>query len=164
MSAAAVRDAVPGDADLLGSVRSASWRAAYAPLLPPGTLDAGDNRGWVEATRERIQLGERIMTVAEIGGTVVGYCMAGPGRDSDTSDLHELYAIYVHPAAWSSGAGRALMDDALRRLSRPVVLWTLRDNARARRFYEIAGFRADGCEQAADIAGISLPEVRYRLD
>jgi GNAT superfamily N-acetyltransferase len=71
----------------------------------------------------------------------------------------------VRLAAWRAarGLGCALMAATLPRLRRPVALWVLCDNARARRFYEIAGFRADGSVQDADLYGATLPEVRYRL-
>ena len=59
-------------------------------------------------------------------------------------EVGELYAIYVTPAWWSAGVGRALMGSVLPALEaegyRRVVLWVLADNARARRFYERAGF------------------------
>jgi len=41
-----------------------------------------------------------------------------------------------------------------------AVLWVLADNGRTRRFYEAAGWAADGAEQA--VPGLGLPEVRYR--
>ncbi len=40
-------------------------------------------------------------------------------------------------------------------------LWVLKGNARARRFYEIAGFAADGAEEAYEVDGVPVPEVRY---
>lgn len=40
-------------------------------------------------------------------------------------------------------------------------LWVLKHNARARRFYERAGFAPDGAEEAEEIAGARVPEVRY---
>jgi len=45
------------------------------------------------------------------------------------------------------------------------VLWVLRENRRARRFYELAGWSADGAAKDAELlGGLTLPEVRYRLD
>ena len=44
-----------------------------------------------------------------------------------------------------------------------MALWVLQANARARRFYQIAGFRTDGSVKDADLNGIALPEVRYFL-
>ncbi|CAN5693093.1 hypothetical protein BH09MYX1_BH09MYX1_53210 [soil metagenome] len=40
-----------------------------------------------------------------------------------------------------------------------MMIWVLRENARAIRFYEIAGFRSDG---GTNVEG-SLAEVRMRL-
>jgi ribosomal protein S18 acetylase RimI-like enzyme len=42
-----------------------------------------------------------------------------------------------------------------------MFLWVLRDNTRARRFYERYGFHADGVEEPFHVAGAAVPEVRY---
>jgi GNAT superfamily N-acetyltransferase len=86
--------------------------------------------------------------------------------DSLTPD-GQLYALYVTPAWWSAGAGRALMERVLTALGaesyRRAVLWVLADNARARRFYERAGFALDGA--ANTLAGLGgVLEVRYSRD
>jgi ribosomal protein S18 acetylase RimI-like enzyme len=79
----------------------------------------------------------------------------------------ELYALYVTPAWWSAGVGRALMGSVLSALEddgyRRVVLWVLADNARARRFYERAGFAADGGTNILTGLGGVL-EIRYTRD
>jgi GNAT superfamily N-acetyltransferase len=76
----------------------------------------------------------------------------------------EVYALYVLPDWWSTGTGRALMAAALRALSQAryqqAVLWVLAGNARARRFYERAGFAPDGASNV--LAGLGgVLEVRY---
>jgi hypothetical protein len=43
-----------------------------------------------------------------------------------------------------------------------LLLWVLRDNARARRFYERAGYVCDGATQADDYDGVTAVEVRCR--
>jgi RimJ/RimL family protein N-acetyltransferase len=43
-----------------------------------------------------------------------------------------------------------------------VVLWVLKDNTRARRFYERAGFAPDGATHVLEGLG-GVTEVRYRL-
>ncbi len=96
---------------------------------------------------------------------MVGYVFFGTARDEDVpAGTAEIYAIYVHPDAFSTGAGRALMDAALADLGDevPVVLWVLTANDRARRFYARAGFEPDGAEKDADMPGGTLPEMRYR--
>jgi hypothetical protein len=42
------------------------------------------------------------------------------------------------------------------------VLWVLPGNAGARRFYELAGWVADGSERTSEVFGMTVPEVRYR--
>jgi GNAT superfamily N-acetyltransferase len=78
-----------------------------------------------------------------------------------------LYALYLLPAWWSAGVGRALMTSVLDALRgdryRRVVLWVLADNARARRFYERAGFTIDGATNVLIGLGGVL-EVRYIRD
>jgi ribosomal protein S18 acetylase RimI-like enzyme len=78
-----------------------------------------------------------------------------------------LYALYLLPAWWSAGVGRALMVSVLDALRgdryRRVVLWVLADNARARRFYERAGFTVDGGTNILSGLGGVL-EVRYARD
>ena len=43
-----------------------------------------------------------------------------------------------------------------------TVLWGLEGNARAGRFYEIAGWVADGTERTSEVFGVTVREVRYR--
>jgi RimJ/RimL family protein N-acetyltransferase len=45
-----------------------------------------------------------------------------------------------------------------------VTLWVLDGNARARRFYEAAGFHPDGAVEEDDRSGFALREVRYRKE
>jgi len=102
--------------------------------------------------------------VAEDGERrVVGFTSVGPSRDE--RGLGELYAIYVDPDAWSTGAGLALIERAeeqLRSEYEVATLWVLEANPRARRFYERAGWTPDGARKAEERWGVRAPEVRYR--
>jgi ribosomal protein S18 acetylase RimI-like enzyme len=111
------------------------------------------------------------------GPGVVGYASFGPEVDvfapwpppltaaGAAGQAAELYALYVHPAWWSTGTGRALMDRVLARTTKAgypgITLWVLADNVRARRFYERAGFRPDGASNVLNGLG-GVTEVRYR--
>ena len=163
MTAPLIRAAVPDDAGAISAVRLASWRAAYGPLLPTGTLDDVAGVAWAARLRDRLANGQAIMLVAEDAGTVQAFSWFGPCRDDDLPEADQIYALYADPTQWSRGLGRALMAATLPRLRRPVALWVLEANARARRFYEIAGFRADGSVKDADLYGATRPEVRYIL-
>ena len=109
---------------------------------------------------------------------IVGYAFFGPEQDvldapwphplstaGEQGRVAELYALYVHPSWWSTGTGQALMDQVLAMVSAArylsVRLWVLRDNARARRFYERAGFAPDGASHRLEGLG-GVTEIRYR--
>ena len=159
-----IRPARRDDAAAIIGVRIASWNAAYAKHLPADAWADYD----VDAASRRlagtIETGPTRLLVADADDTIVGYSMFGAARDDDLPDgTSEVYAIYLHPDAWSTGAGRDLMSETLAVLEgKLVVLWVLENNHRARRFYELAGFAADGSRKHAEMPGGPIPEVRYR--
>jgi ribosomal protein S18 acetylase RimI-like enzyme len=160
-----IRPATADDALAIETVRVHGWRSAYRHVFPPAELDALPIDG--ERWRPRLRVPPRGWStiVCEDGDGVIGFASVGPSRDED--GLGELYAIYVEPAAWSSGAGRALMAAAEEQLASEygtALLWVLEDNPRARRFYERAGWAPDGARKAEERFGVRAPEVRYRKD
>lgn len=109
------------------------------------------------------------MLVVDRDEEVAGFAFLGPARvgDIDAEDVGELYAIYVVPEAWGSGIGRALMARVLVQLReegfREAILWVLEDNPRTRRFYELAGWHADGGVKDEEWLGTAVREIRYRI-
>lgn len=166
-----IRAATPDDADAVGSLHVSAWRWAYRGLLPDAFLDSLVEPAWRERWRATLSRGDaaRVTWLAELDGAVLGFCHTGPARDADaTPAAAEVYAIYLAEEVAGRGVGRALMAHALDHLrargSTTVTLWVLRDNLRARHFYEAAGFRLDGAEKVdTDQQGNRYDEVRYRL-
>jgi ribosomal protein S18 acetylase RimI-like enzyme len=166
-----VREMTLADCDRVAEIRIGGWRAAYRGLMPQPYLDALSVSEDADRHRARFAAAGGSVTnlVAEEDGTVVGWACHGPYRDGEvvTSDA-ELYAIYVDPARYGDGIGRALLAQSVRRCAdagRPrMLLWVLKSNACARRFYERAGFRADGAEEPFEVDGVPVPEVRYAMD
>ena len=167
-----IRRAVFGDARRIAEICVLGWRAAYRGLLPDDYLAMLSVEARAMAWQESLSRDTDWATpawVAERNGEVVGYVIAGPPRDEDVPlPAAEVYAIYVLPAAWRSGVGRALLDTAVAewrsRHVRRIVLWVLEGNARARRFYEAMGWSPDGGRQEIDLGGVSPVEVRYRIE
>ena len=159
-----VRLGTAEDAPAIETIRVRGWRVAYRHVLPANELDAMP----IDASRWRARLqapppGWSTFVVADDRGLVVGFASVGPSRDEH--GIGELYAIYVDPDAWSTGAGRALIErseEQLAREYRQATLWVLEDNPRARAFYERAGWHADGARKAEVRWGVHAPEVRYR--
>jgi ribosomal protein S18 acetylase RimI-like enzyme len=161
-----VRPATVADAPAMGRLHVRAWQAAYRGHMPDDYLDGlrADERaaGWERALgRERPR---GAVLVAERAGEVVGFAALGPSPDPEGAG--ELFSINVDPNHWGTGAGRALLEAAQEELARlgfaETVLWVLPANARARRFYERAGWASDGTERTVDVLGVTVGEVRYR--
>ncbi len=166
-----IRTAVAEDAAQIADVHVRSWQVAYRGLMPQEYLDGLDPAQraemWARIT-SRADGNRRGVLVAEDETAVEAFVAFGPTRDEgeDPDQVGEIAAIYAAPGAWSTGCGRALMAAALHALARAgyqeVSLWVLDANARARRFYEAAGFHHDGAEQVDQSDGFPLRELRYR--
>jgi GNAT superfamily N-acetyltransferase len=156
------------DCEPVAEIRMRGWQHAYTGLMPQSYLDGLDLADEIPRRRAHFeQAGEGVLNlVAEWNGEVAGWSCHGPYRDGElpTKDA-ELYAIYVHPAHMSQGVGQALLQESTARCASTghtrMLLWVLKGNAHARRFYERAGFTPDGTEELWDVAGASVPEVRY---
>lgn len=179
-----IRAGSAADAAQVAEVQRDGWLAAYQGIIPAAILERVTSPDGGARVRQsfRTRPWQR-MLVAAAGpppAGIVGYASFGPetdvlgapwphplsaaGRDGSVA---ELYALYVRPAWWSTGTGRALMERVLARTGRAgylaITLWVLRDNQRARRFYERAGFAPDGAVDVLDGLG-GVTEVRYRRD
>lgn len=163
-----IRPMTLSDCDRVAEIRIGGWQSAYKGLIPQSYLDALDVTQDAERRRAYLSQGDGgvVDLVAERDGRVVGWACHGPYRDGEarTGDA-ELYAIYVGPGLCGEGIGQSLLQESLRRCTTAghprVLLWVLKDNTRARRFYEQAGFRPDGAEEPFEVEGVAVPEVRY---
>ena len=175
-----VRTAQPSDAAALGRLHVRAWQAAYRGQLPNEFLDALDvaerGRMWAQALGTPRPGATRLVICPDVGDDPVGFAVVGPVRDDAGGGegdvggggpgLGELYAINLDPDSWGRGLGRELLAAATDELSRlgfgDGVLWVVTGNARARRFYELAGWTADGAERVDESHGPPIEEVRYR--
>ena len=162
-----VRPAVPGDARAIATVHVATWRDAYAGLLPGEILAGLDVDERAETWRGRLAdpAEGMFVLVAELGGEVRGFVSAGPDRAGGAGG--EVYAIYVDPGWQGRGAGSRLLQAAAECLAgagfTEARLWVFADNHPARGFYESQGWRPDGTEQQWTYPGTSrsLTDIRY---
>lgn len=103
-----VRLAVAADGDAIGEVEVETWRVAYAGLILVETIAGFDaeprKQMWRDGLAREHKAGTAVF-VAEGDGGVVGFAWVGASRDEAGSA--ELYAIYLHPASWGTGVGRA---------------------------------------------------------
>jgi ribosomal protein S18 acetylase RimI-like enzyme len=167
-----IRDACAHDAGDIAHVHVTTWRTAYRDLVPDWYLEGLDVARRTEVWRRLLSdkaNGLRTFVV-ESGDRIIGFASTSPSRDEDVDPqvTGEVLAIYVDPGSWGAGAGRLLMDVACTSLAgsgfRDATLWVLEGNARARGFYEIHGWQADGTVKHDDSRGFPVTEVRYRCE
>lgn len=162
-----LRDAAPEDALAIAGVHVRAWQGAYRGLIADEFLD----RLRPEDRAARYRLGDPDpdaprTIVAEAGGEIWGFATTGPCRDADARGAGELYALYVDPPRWRGGTGRLLLTAASGRMRADgfaeAVLWVLRGNEMAERFYAAAGWRRDGAEREEQPYGVVSNVVRMR--
>lgn len=162
-----IRDANPDDALAMAGIHVRSWQAAYRGLIDDEFLDRlrPEDRAGGYSFAGADPAAPRTI-VAEADGEIWGFAATGPCRDEDAPGAGELYALYVDPSRWRSGTGRLLLDHATARLREgafdEAVLWVLRGNEGAERFYETAGWRRDGAEREEQPYGVVSNVVRMR--
>ncbi len=186
-----IRAGSAADAAQIAAVQREGWLAAYEGIIPAEIIHrvtAPDHGARVRQTF-RTRPWQRMLVAMATGqgdpgqagepteSGIVGYASFGPETDvlsapwphplttsGEDGSVAELYALYVRPAWWSTGTGRALMARVLDRTSGAgylsITLWVLRDNRRARRFYERAGFVPDGATNVLHRLG-GVTEIRY---
>jgi ribosomal protein S18 acetylase RimI-like enzyme len=166
-----VRCARSDDAGRIAEIHVRSWQRGYQGLIPQAYLDGLDPAlrvaRWSQALTEADWSQGGTLVVADHRDVMLGFATAQASRDDDAhASVAEIWAIYVAPDAYGQGYGRELMTASLDYLTQlayaQVTLWVLDTNERARRFYEAAGFRADGAVKVDDSRGFPLREVRYR--
>src|ERR1700760_4638013 len=107
-----VRQAKPDDADSIARVYIESWHDTYAAILPMRLLCAMTPRGqtarWRSTVRSR---GERVFVAEDEALGVVGMASCGQSRDATLGFDGEVYTLYVDPACYGEGVGRALLQN-----------------------------------------------------
>ena len=148
-----IREAGPGDEELLLEVQRAASLAALAHVFPPDRYPFPD-----EAIRERwrdqVRRRDATTLLAEVDGQPAGLVSFSPGW---------LESLFVVPQHWGTGLAARLHDEAVAALERPCHLWVLEANPRARTFYDRRGWLADGERRPANFPPWP-PELRYTLD
>jgi GNAT superfamily N-acetyltransferase len=161
----ALRPAGAGDAEAMSETVAIGFDG-YRAFAPPGWI-APDVRAAAEVARMRARLETSVTwaTIAEDRGLVAGH--AGFFPQPGVAGTAHLWQLFVRPPWWGSGLGPELLarafDAALGQGYGRMRLYTPRDQARARRFYEREGFSSTGWEGLEEPLGLVLVEYAREL-
>lgn len=138
--------AVPADAPSVAALIRTSKAVAMPWLAVVHTPE--EDLGWVTS----VLLPQHAVTVARQDDDVVGVLATSAGW---------VDQLYVLPENQGRGVGRALLEAAKAGSDGDLQLWTFARNARARAFYERAGFVAEE-ETDGSTNEEREPDVLYR--
>jgi ribosomal protein S18 acetylase RimI-like enzyme len=147
---AQIRIATIDDALALASMHVASWRETYAGLLPDKMLSSlsveARAAAWTKIMQEQATEHSTVVYLAEHEGAIIGFGSCGAQRTENLKDKNydgEVSGIYLLREFQKRKIGarllRAMTSNLIRRGFSAAALWVLRDNLRARRFYEHFG-------------------------
>lgn len=168
---AQLRVATLDDTHALASMHVASWRETYTGLLPDKMLSSlsveARAAAWDKIMQEPATEHSAVVYLAVHEETIIGFGSCGAQRTDNLKDKGydgEISAIYVLREFQKRKIGtrlfRAMSSDLRRRRYVAAALWVLRDNLRARRFYEHFGGKVIGEREDARDAAV-LVELAY---
>jgi len=144
-----IRRARLEDAAAVAHVHVMGWRETYPGIVPARTLASMDvfsrTRYWAQVLDNKRNRTDVFVAEMPIDGEdrVIGFGVTGPEQVGLTGYAGEFHALYVLKVGQGQGLGTRLMATmaaalVLRGMTACTV-WALRDNWRARRFYEKMG-------------------------
>jgi len=162
-----LREAMWVDAAAIAQLHLANWRTAYRGIVPNDLLDAitveSRRQHWETVLAESAGM-EFAFVAEDADGRLLGIASGGPEICGDPQYHGELYVLHVGPEAQGRGVGRALMRVVAERLAEDgittLLVWMLRENHAARRFYAALGGQFVR-EQPALFEGMLLMDAGY---
>jgi ribosomal protein S18 acetylase RimI-like enzyme len=170
-----VRAARASDAEGLALVQVASWRSAFAELVPEAVIAelcsddalAQFAARWRDAISAPPTAKHRVHVAVEQPGDpeILGFAAAGPATDEDLwpGTDGQLYELHVAPAVADSGHDQRLLHAVADTFAEDgfsaAYTWALAGDAARIGFLEAAGWAQDGSRSNLDM-GVKVPVVR----
>jgi len=151
------------DAGDIARIYIESWHDAYAGSVPTALLRAMTISGQTARWQAAIAAREPVFVARHERHGVVGMTSFGRSRDPEPGPDGEVYTLYVDPAFYDRGVGRALLTGAFAELQRRgfsgCLIWAHAKNP-ARFFYERLGGRLVA-ERTIRLGGEPIPEAGF---
>ena len=158
-----IRKATEADVGQIAEILVEDWKRAYRGIMDSAFLDAMSAEQRYPIELQRYQK----YTVAADGQIILGYAW-NEMIEEETADC-EIVALYVRYDRRKSGIGRMLFQNAMNSFraagKKTMIVWCLKENHEARKFYERMGGKAD--QTGTHTWGNRVYDMisyRYRLD
>jgi len=163
-----IRDIKKEDIPQVVDIQISGWRTAYKGIIDDEYLE---NMNYEERIKMRQKdYTENRFIVAELNNEVVGFCRYTDNMEKtpETPEVDcELRALYVKPELKHNGIGKKMFQYAVNEFKNmgktKMVLWCLKDNVLARKFYEKMGGKIIK-ERLIHIGNRDYKEVAFEYD
>jgi len=172
MADVSVRPARPDDAGEIGRIQVATWRTAYATILPAAVLESLSETeaaaAWAAAISSPPSPRHHVL-VAQEQEWLVGFVALGPADEvedgePDAATTVAVAPILVEPRWGRRGHGSRLLaaavDHARADGMTRAVAWIPESDTPSREFLLSAGWAPDGLVRALDTGAGELREIR----
>jgi len=168
-----VRPAREADAQSIGRVMLASWRASYPEalhdVLAELTVDEVADQ-WRESITSPPS-GRHLILVALEASEIVGYLLAAPLEKGDDvapgATITDVSDLVIHPEHTRRGHGSRLLAAAVDRMrdhgATEAATWSVEGDVDRLSFLESAGFGDDGSRRQLDMGPGSLALIQRRF-
>lgn len=175
MSTPEVRPATATDVADIVRIQRRTWKVAYAELLGEQALAQLDSAEVEQGWATTIDHPDTEVHLAIEAGTIVGYCVAGPGPTdeisaadgslpTDADAIGLIGGLQVEPRWGRRGHGGRLLATAAqwlreRNITRGVT-WVAQSDSASLDFFRKAGWHPDNTVRTLDTGERTLREIR----
>lgn len=176
--AGTIRQATVADALTISRIYAQSWKSAFRGQVPDTYLDRLPENHWVPFFEKHLSNGSLFAKLiydcqnqTAIGAVAYGAARqelpAGGqivGKSLDYSAFGEIASLYLLPQYYAKGYGRELLEAVQQECMQTyagLYLWVLRENERAKAFYQKLGFCPTEEACLCEIDGKQLTDIRY---
>ncbi len=151
------------DVEALAEFHIRCWQEGYRGILPDSVLDNQLLARRIEGWKNVVVDSSIFSRAARSKGNWLGF--AHSGKSKITENEGQVYGLYVDQAVYRRGVGRALFESAKNEFAAhgyaKFVICVLRNNQRARAFYEAMGGVETDVVNNFVFEGVEYPQVVY---
>lgn len=152
------------DIDKIAKIIVDDWKISYKGIIDSNYLEALNYIGRAKNIKEKYEKQKSIVYIDN--EDVKGYCRFGENRDNK-KEYGEIYALYIKYDERNNGIGKSLSKKAMQILKdkgyKEAVIWCLKENKNARKFYEKIGGKLCN-ERKIAIGDKQYDEVCYKYN
>lgn len=177
--AGTIRQATIADALTISRIYAKSWKSAFRGQVPDAYLERLPENHWVPFFEKNLSNGSlcaKLIYHNQTGVDAIGAVAYGAarqelpaggqivGKSLDYRTFGEIVSLYLLPQYYEKGYGRELLEAVQQECMQTyegLYLWVLRENERAKAFYQKLGFCPTEEVCLCEIDGKQLTDIRY---